>query len=213
MDNSAKETISFNPGETPIPKFHHLMLGAIGPRPIALASTIDREGRPNLSPFSFFNAFGANPPIVIFSPARRGKDNTTKHTYENVREVPEVVINAVTYGMVQKVSDSSWDYPKGVNEFEMVGFTMLPSELVKPFRVMESPVQMECKVLQVIETGYSNAAGNLVICEILRMHVDPAILDEKGRIDPQKIDLVGRMGGDFYSRASGSAIFELKKPE
>jgi len=205
--------LNFDPAETSIPKFHHLMLGAIAPRPIALASTIDKEGRPNLSPFSFFNAFGANPPIVVFSPSRRGIDNTTKNTYDNVKEVPEVVINAVTYDMVQQVSDSSADFPKGVNEFEMVGFTMEPSDLVKPFRVRESPVQFECKVLRVIETGMGNAAGNLVICEILRIHVDPVVMDENGRIDPHKIDLVGRLGGEFYVRASGAALFELAKPK
>ena len=207
-----KEYLRFDPKETSIPKFHHLMLGAIAPRPIAFASTIDKEGKPNLSPFSFFNTFGVNPPVVVFSPSRRGKDNTTKHTYENIKEVPEVVINAVSYEMVQKVSDSSAEFPKGVNEFEMVGFTMEPSELVKPYRVKESPVQFECKVLQVIETGFQNAAGNLVICEILCIHVNPDIMDEKGRIDPNKIDLVCRMGGDWYVRASGEAIFEVAKP-
>lgn len=205
--------LSYNPKETGIPVFHQVMLGAIAPRPIALVSTMDAEGHPNLSPFSFFNAFGANPPVVVFSPSRRGKDNTTKHTYQNVKEIPEVVINAVNYAMVQQVSDSSADFPKGVNEFDMVGFTMLPSELVRPFRVAESPVQMECKVLQVIETGFSNAAGNLVICEILRIHVNPEILDAKGRIDPHKIDLVGRLGGEYYVRASGSSLFEIAKPK
>ncbi len=205
--------LHFDPKETSIPKFHHLMLGAIAPRPIALASTIDKEGRPNLSPFSFYNAFGANPPILVFSPSRRGKDNTTKDTYDNIKEVPEVVINAVTYGMAQQVSDSSADFPKGVNEFEMVGFTMEPSDLVKPFRVRESPVQFECKVLQVIETGTGNAAGNLVICEILRIHISADVLDEQGRIDPDKIDLVGRLGGDNYVRASGSGLFRIAKPE
>ena len=213
MSSFPSEYLHFDPSDTSVPKFHHLMLGAIAPRPIAFASTIDKEGRPNLSPFSFFNAFGANPPIVVFSPSRRGVDNTTKHTYENIKEVPEVVINAVTYNMVQQVSDSSADFPRGVNEFEMVGFTMEPSDLVRPFRVKESPVQFECRVLQVIETGHENAAGNLVICEILRIHVNPEILDEKGRIDPNKTDLVGRMGGNYYVRASGSALFELAKPE
>jgi flavin reductase (DIM6/NTAB) family NADH-FMN oxidoreductase RutF len=212
MSSISQEYLHFDPKDTSIPKFHHLMLGAIAPRPIAFASTVDKEGSPNLSPFSFFNAFGANPPILVFSPSRRGVDNTTKHTYDNVKEVPEVVINAVTYGMVQKVSDSSADFPKGVNEFEMVGFTMEPSDLVRPFRVKESPVQFECKVLQVIETGSGNASGNLVICEILRIHVNPEVLDEKGRIDPHKIDLVGRLGGEFYVRASGSALFKLARP-
>ena len=212
MISASREYLHFDPKDTSIPKFHHLMLGAIAPRPIALASTIDKEGRPNLSPFSFYNAFGANPPILVFSPSRRGKDNTTKHTYDHSKEVPEVVINAVTYEMVKQVSDSSADFPKGVNEFAMVGFTMEPSDLIRPFRVKESPVHFECKVLQVIETGYENAAGNLVICEILRIHIKPEILDESGKIDPHKIDLVGRLGSDYYVRASGSAIFELPKP-
>jgi flavin reductase (DIM6/NTAB) family NADH-FMN oxidoreductase RutF len=208
-----KEYIHFDPKEISMPAFHRLMVGAVGPRPIAFASTIDPEGHPNLSPFSFFNIFGANPPVLIFSPSRKGRDNTTKNTYDNVKVVPEVVINVVTYAMVQKVSDSSAEFPKGVNEFEMVGFTMEPSQVVKPFRVKESPVQMECKVLQVIETGSGNAAGNLVICEILKMHVNPEILDEKGLIDPNKIDLVGRLGGDYYVRASGDAVFSVKKPD
>lgn len=212
MNKPPSEYLHFDPGETSVPDFHHLMLGAIAPRPIAFASTIDRAGRPNLSPFSFFNAFGANPPILIFSPSRRGVDNTTKHTYDNIKEVPEVVINAVSYEMVQKMSDSSADFPKGVNEFDMVGLTMQPSDLVKPFRVMESPVQFECKVIQVIETGLEHGAGNLVICEILRIHVNQQVLDEKGRIDPHKIDLVGRLGGEYYVRASGSALFKLAKP-
>ena len=212
MSSTENHFLHFDPGETSVPAFHHLMLGAIGPRPIAFASTIDDEGKPNLSPFSFFNAFGANPPIVIFSPSLRGKDSTTKHTYENVKKVPEVVINAVSFGMVRMMNETSADWPKDVNEFEAVGFTMLPSELVKPFRVKESPVQMECKVLQVIETGHGPAAGNLVICEILRIHVHERIMNEKGRIDPDKIDLVGRMGGDYYVRASGAALFELPKP-
>jgi flavin reductase (DIM6/NTAB) family NADH-FMN oxidoreductase RutF len=205
--------LHFDPKETPVPQFHKLMLGAVAPRPIALASSLDSQGRPNLSPFSFFNVFGANPPILIFSPARRGKDNTTKDTYENVKEVPEVVINMVSFAMAQQVSDASADFPKGVNEFEMVGLTMQPSELVKPFRVKESPAQFECKVLQVIETGYNNAAGNLVVCEILRMHINPDVLDEYGMIDPHKIDLVGRLGGEYYVRTNGEGLFELKKPD
>ena len=188
------------------------MQGAIGPRPIAFASTIDKEGNPNLAPFSFFNTFGTNPPILIFSPARRGKDNTTKDTYENVKEIAEVVINVVNFEMVDQVNDDSAEFPKGVNEFEKVGFTMQKSDLIRPFRVQESPVQFECKVLQVIETGTMHGAGNLVICEILKMHVNPDILDESGNIDPHKIDLVGRLGGNYYVRASGNAIFEVKKP-
>ncbi|MEI6886141.1 MAG: flavin reductase family protein [Bacteroidota bacterium] len=212
MDHKT-DYLRFDPKDLSIPKLQGLVQGAVGPRPIAFASTIDLLGRPNLSPFSFFNVFGMNPPLMIFSPSRKGRENTVKDTYLNVKEVPEVVINVVTYSMVQKVSDSSASFPRGVNEFEKVGFGMLPSELVKPFRVKESPVQFECRVLQVVETGTGGAAGNLVICEILRMHVDPGILDEKGRIDPHKADLVGRMGGNYYVRASGQALFEVAKPE
>jgi flavin reductase (DIM6/NTAB) family NADH-FMN oxidoreductase RutF len=207
-----KEFKHIDPKETSIPVFHGLMLGAVAPRPIALVSTVDREGRPNLAPFSFFNVFGANPPVMIFSPARRGRDNTTKNSYENVKEVPEAVINIVNFAMVDRVNKASARFPKGINEFEEVGFTMEPSDMVKPFRVKESPVQFECRVLQVIETGMQNAAGNLVICEVLRMHVDPAVLDENEKIDPVKIDLVGRMGGEYYVRANGDALFTLVKP-
>ncbi len=212
MEQKAKEYMAIDPKETTIQRFQSMIQGAVGPRPIAFASTIDKAGRPNLSPFSFFNIFGVNPPVLVFSPSRRGRDNTTKHTFENVREVPEVVVNVVTFEMAQRVSDSSADFPKGVNEFEMTGFTMQPSELVRPFRVKESPVQFECRVMQVIETGQGPGAGNLVICEILRMHVDPSVLNEKGMIDPDRIRLVGRLGGDFYTRAFGEALFEIPKP-
>ncbi|NOR87812.1 MAG: flavin reductase family protein [Bacteroidales bacterium] len=204
--------ITINPKESSIQEVHHALLGGIAPRPIALASTIDSDGNPNLSPFSFFNAFGANPPILIFSPARRGKDNTNKHTFFNIQEVKEVVINMVTFDMVQQVSLSSADYPKGVNEFEKAGFTMLPSETIKPFRVQESPVQFECKVQQVIETGQEGGAGNLVICEVTRIHIDEDILDKDGNINPDLADLVGRMGGNYYVRTSGEALFEIAKP-
>jgi flavin reductase (DIM6/NTAB) family NADH-FMN oxidoreductase RutF len=204
--------LSFTPKEKPIPELFGLMLDAIGPRPIAFASTVDENGTPNLAPFSFFNAFGANPPIVVFSPARRGRDNTTKHTFENVKIVPEVVINVVNYAIVQQVNLTSSDYKKGINEFVKAGFTQLEADLVKPFRVAESPVQMECKVLNIIETGTEGAAGNLVICEVLKFHYKKEILNEKGQVDPDKIDLVGRMGRDFYVRASGNAVFTLGKP-
>jgi len=213
MEKENKEYLHFDPKDLSIPKLQGLVQGAVAPRPIAFASTIDLQGRPNLSPFSFFNVFGMNPPLLIFSPSRRGRENTVKDTYLNVKEVPEVVINVVSYSMVQKVSDSSANFPRGVNEFEKTGFGMLPSDLVKPFRVKESPVQFECKVLQVIETGNQGSAGNLVLCEIIRMHIDPSIMDEQGRIDPHKIDLVGRMGRDYYVRASGAAVFEVPKPE
>lgn len=204
--------LRIDPSETPHSKTHKYLLGAVAPRPIAFASTVDSLGNHNLSPFSFFNAFGVNPTTLIFSPSRRGRDNTTKHTYQNLKEVPEVVINVVTYNMVEQMSLASTEYPKGVNEFIKSGFTPLQSEMVKPHRVKESPVQFECKVRQIIETGDQGGAGNLVICEILMIHVDESILNEQGDIDPHKIDLVGRLGGDFYCRASGDAVFTVKKP-
>lgn len=201
-----------DPKELSIPELHGFLVGAIGPRPVAFASTIDAEGRPNLSPFSFFNVFGANPPLLIFSPARRGRDNTTKHSYHNVKAVPEVVINVVTYAMVQQTSLASTEYAEGVNEFVKAGFTPIPSDVVRPFRVKESPVQFECRVQQVIETGMGGGAGNLVLCEVVRIHVDEDLLDERGKINQRKIDLVGRMGGNFYCRAHGDALFELAQP-
>lgn len=202
----------FDPTKLSIPELHGYLVGAVGPRPVAFASTIDADGKPNLSPFSFFNVFGANPPLMIFSPARRGRDNTTKHSYHNVKAVPEVVINVVTYSMVQQTSLASTEYPEGVNEFIKAGFTPIPSEKVRPFRVKESPVQFECVVKQVIETGTGGGAGNLVLCEVVMIHVDEDVLDERGKIDQRKIDLVGRMGGNFYARAHGDALFELAQP-
>lgn len=203
---------TINPKELKTSLLHSYMLSAIAPRPIALASTIDLEGNPNLSPFSFFNAFGSNPPLVVFSPARRVRDNTTKHTLQNVYEVKEVVINVVNFAMVQQTSLSSTEYQKGVNEFVKAGFTPVESELIKPFRVKESPVQMECKVLNVIETGHEGGAANLVVCEILLMHINDDVLTEDKKIDQHKIDLVARMGFDWYCRASGNALFEVPKP-
>lgn len=204
--------LTINPKEVSVPKMHGYLLGAIAPRPIAFASTIDNAGNVNLSPFSFFNVFGANPPILIFSPARRGRDNTTKHSYENVLEVPEVVINIVNYPMVQQMSLASTEYPKGVNEFVKSGLTPVASTLVKPPRVAESPAAFECKVLQVIPTGEGGAAGNLVICEVVLAHIKEEILDDDGRIDPVKLDAVARMGGDWYCRANGDALFKVPKP-
>jgi len=204
--------LTVNPKEIPFGKMHGYLLGAITPRPIAFASTVDKHGNVNLSPFSFFNCFGANPPILVFSPARRGRDNTVKHTYENVLEVPEVVINIVNYAMVQQASLASTEYPRGVNEFVKAGFTEAPSQMIKPPRVKESPVSMECKVLQVIPTGDGPAAGNLVICEVLLMHIDEKILGTDGRIDPRKLDVVARLGSDFYCRVQGDSIFEVPKP-
>lgn len=203
--------LSIDPKDIATSKLHQYLLGAVGPRPIAFASTMDSEGRPNLSPFSFFNVFGSNPPTLIFSPARRGRDNTVKHTYNNAKATMEVVINVVNYDMVQQVSLSSTEYAEGINEFEKAGFTMLKSEVVKPFRVAESPVQFECKINEIVELGREGGAGNLVICEVLKMHIQEEILDEKGYIDQHKIDLVARMGGNWYSRAS-PGMFEVPKP-
>lgn len=201
-----------NPKEIPTSKLHGYLLGAVAPRPIAFASTMDKDGNPNLAPFSFFNVFGSNPPIAIFSPARKGKDNTTKNTYENIIETMEVVINVVNYNMVHQASLASAEYPKGENEFIKAGFTPEKSEMIKPFRVKESPVQMECKVRQVIPLGNKAGSGNLVIAEILLIHINESILDKDGNIDPHGIDLVARMGRDFYCRASGNSVFEVEKP-
>lgn len=193
-------------------KFHGYLLSAVVPRPIAFASTIDPDGNINLSPFSFFNCFSSHPPILVFSPSRRGRDSSTKHTYDNVKALPEVVINMVSYDMVEQSSLSSCEFPKGVNEFRKAGFTEVRSEKVKPPRVGEARVSFECKVNQVIELGTVGAAGNLVICEIVLMHVKEEILDEKGRIDPLKLDAVARMGGDSYLRMSADTIFTVPKP-
>ena len=204
--------MTIDPKELTIPRLHSYLQGAVVPRPIALASTVDAVGNVNLSPFSFFNVFSTNPPILVFSPSRRGRDNTTKHTYENVKVVPEVVIHIVTYAMVEQVSLASCEYPRGVNEFIKAGLTAVPSDRVKPPRVAESPVAFECKVNQVIELGSAGAAGNLVICEVLRMHIRESILDAEGRIDPFKLDAVARMGADYYLRAQGENIFTVPKP-
>ena len=185
---------------------------AIAPRPICFASTIDAEGQVNLSPFSFFNMFSTNPPICIFSPARRVRDNTTKHSLENVLEVPECVINIVDYSMVQQMSLASTEYAKGVNEFEKAGFTMLTSDLVKPPRVAEAPVQLECLIKQVIPLGENNGAGNLILAEIKRIHIKESILDQDGKIDQEKIDLVARLGGDWYCRVTADSLFKVPKP-
>lgn len=185
---------------------------AIAPRPICFASTIDKEGNVNLSPFSFFNLFSYNPPMVVFSPVKRGRDNTIKHTLENILEVPEVAINIVTYDMVQQVSLSSCDFPKGTDEFVKAGFSKAPSQLIKPPRVKESPVQFECRVMEVKPLGDKGGAGNLVIAEILLIHMDENILNEAGKIDQRKLDLVARLGGNWYSRANASTIFEVEKP-
>lgn len=204
--------LTLDPAELETPVLHSYLLSAVAPRPIAFASTVDEDGNPNLSPFSFFNVFSANPPIAIFSPARRVRNNTTKHTLENAKATKEVVINVVNYDIVQQMSLSSTEYGDGVNEFEKAGLTPVASDVVKPFRVKESPVQLECKVREVVELGNEGGAGNLVICEVLRVHVSEEVLDNNGKIDTQKIDLVARMGGDWYCRAHGDALFEVAKP-
>jgi flavin reductase (DIM6/NTAB) family NADH-FMN oxidoreductase RutF len=185
---------------------------AIAPRPICFASTIDLEGNVNLSPFSFFNLFSMNPPICIFSPSRRVRDNTTKHTLENIKQVPECVINIVNYDMVQQASLASCDYPKGTNEFIKAGFTALPSELVKPPRVAESPIQLECIVQEVITLGESAGAGNLVLALIKKIHISEAVMDSQHNIDQAKLDLVARLGGDWYARITEENLFKVEKP-
>jgi flavin reductase (DIM6/NTAB) family NADH-FMN oxidoreductase RutF len=183
----------------------------VAPRPIAFASTIDAQGRPNLSPFSYFNVFSSNPPILVFSPARRVRDNTNKHTLENVQEVKEVVINVVNYDLVHQMSLSSTEYDKGVNEFEKAGLTMLPSDEVKPFRVAEAPVQFECKVNDIISLGTEGGAGNMIICEVVKFHIADEVLNEDLTINQEALDLVARAGGNYYSRAK-SGFFEIPKP-
>ncbi|RCL71514.1 MAG: flavin reductase family protein [Flavobacteriales bacterium] len=204
--------LSINPKEIEIPKLHRYLLGSVGPRPIAFASTIDSKGNINLAPFSFFNVFSANPPIMIFSPARSGRTNQSKDTYNNVKEVPEVVINVVTHDMVHQMSLASSPYDSDVSEFEKSGFTSLESDMITPPRVKESPVQFECKVNEIIELGDQGGAGNLVICEVVRIHVMESLLDENQMIDQHKIDLISRMGGNWYCRADKNSMFEIQKP-
>ncbi len=203
--------ISFSPEELTTAHLQGYLLSAVAPRPIAFASTINAKGEPNLSPFSFFNVFSANPPILIFSPARRVSNNTTKHTLNNVTEVKEVVINVVNYAIVQQMSLSSTDYPEGVNEFEKAGLTMVKSDLVKPFRVKESPIQLECKVNEIINLGTEGGAGNLVICEVVKFHISETVLNADQSINQHALDLVARAGGSYYSRAK-TGFFEIPKP-
>jgi flavin reductase (DIM6/NTAB) family NADH-FMN oxidoreductase RutF len=204
--------LSLDPKELTVQRLHQLLLGAIGPRPIAFASTLDQEGNANLAPFSFFNVFSANPPILVFSPARSGRTGQSKDTFNNAKAVPEVVINVVNYNMVHQMSLASSPYAPGVDEFVKAGFTALASQKVAPFRVAEAPVQFECKVQQIIELGQEGGAGNLIICEVVQMHIHQDLLNENGLIDQHKIDLVARMGGDWYCRANTESMFEIKKP-
>lgn len=203
--------LSILPQEVSTGKLHGYLLSAVSPRPIAFASTVDDLGNVNLSPFSFFNVFSANPPILVFSPARRVRDNTTKHTLENILITKEVVINIVNYDMVQQMSLSSTEYPAGVNEFLKSGLTEVTSDIVKPPRVQEAPVQFECKVNDVIALGNQGGAGNLIIAEVVKLHIKETILDADGKIDANKIDAVARMGGNWYNR-SREGMFEVIKP-
>ncbi len=202
---------SFEPKNCSIPQLQRLLSSSVAPRPIALASTISSGGQPNLSPFSFFNVFSTNPPILIFSPARRVRDNSTKHTLQNVEQVKEVVINVVSYDIIQQMSLSSTEYEKNINEFKKAGLKMLKSDIVKPFRVAESPVQMECKVNDIIPLGTQNGAGNLVICQVLKIHICDRVLDDSNEIDQEKLDLVARGGGSYYIRAR-EGFLEIPKP-
>ncbi|NBC57771.1 MAG: flavin reductase family protein [Bacteroidetes bacterium] len=202
---------SFKPKDLETRKLHGLLLGAVGPRPIAFASTISKNGVPNLSPYSFFNVFSSNPPVMIFSPSRRVRDNTTKHTLRNCEETKEVVINIVNYAIVQQMSLSSTEYPDEVNEFEKSGLTMLDSDIVKPYRVKESPVQFECKVNEIVQLGKEGGAGNLIISEVVKLHISESVLDQNDTIDQYEIDQVARMGGSWYSRAN-RGMFEVPKP-
>ena len=204
--------LTINPKDIPVPKLHHYLLGSIGPRPICFASTVDSNGVGNIAPFSFFNVFSANPPIAIFSPARSGRTNTTKDTYNNVKQVPEVVINVVNYSIVHQMSLASSPYPPEISEFDKSGLTPVPSELVRPFRIKESPVQLECKVVEVKELGNEGGAGNLIICEIIKLHISEDVLNEDQMVDQKKIDLVARMGGNWYCRADQNSMFEIEKP-
>ncbi len=204
--------LSLNPKELTVQVVQKYLQNAIAPRPICFASTISKSGEVNLAPFSFFNIFSSNPPIAVFSPAYSGRTGAPKDTLLNVLEVPECVINVVNYNMVYQMSLASSPFAKGINEFEKAGFTQVPSDLIQPPRVKESPVQFECKVIEVKELGKLGGAGNLIICEIIKIHIDEAVLNADKQIDTNKIDLVARMGDNWYCRASGQALFEVEKP-
>ncbi|MBP6828084.1 MAG: flavin reductase family protein [Saprospiraceae bacterium] len=203
--------LKIDPTQIATKDLHQYILGAVAPRPIAFASTLSADGVPNLAPYSFFNAFSSNPPILIFSSNRRVSNNTTKDTLKNVEDTGEVVINVVSHSIVRQMAVASIEYGPEVNEFEKAGFTPLASERVKPFRVAESPVQMECRVEKILPLGEKGGAGNLIICNIVLMHIAEHVLNDKGRIDPHKIDLMGRMGRLYYVRASGAAIEEIEQ--
>ncbi len=201
--------LTIDPGKTPTKDLHQFLLGCVAPRPIAFASTIDEEGNANLAPYSFFNCFSSNPPILVFSSNRRVADNSTKDTLHNVRKTGEVVINVVNYNIVRQMALASVSFPTKISEFEKTGLTPIPSDLVKPFRVKESPAHLECRVKDIITLGEGGGAGHLIICDVLRMHIDENVIDDRNRIDPHKIDLMGRMGRAYYVRASGPAIHTI----
>ncbi len=203
---------SIDPTAVSVAELHGYLLSTVAPRPIAFASTIDSLGRRNLAPFSYFNVFSANPPVLIFSPARRGRDGSTKHTLENVKQVPEVVINMVNYDLVHQCSLASTEYPEGVDEFVKAGLTPVASETVKPYRVAESPVQFECVVNEVVSLGSGGGAGNLVMAEVRRIHLAESVFNANGQVDPLLLDLVGRCGGNYYVRANQASMFEVAKP-
>ena len=204
--------LTIDPNEIETKFLHQYLIGSVGPRPICFASTVDRDGKPNLAPFSFFNVFSANPPILVFAPNNSGRTGEPKHTFLNAKAVPEVVINVVTAEMVEQMNVAAAPWDQGVDEFEKAGFTPVESDLVKPFRVAESPSQIECKVLEIKEMGTGGGAGNLVICEVLRIHIKDDVLTEDQKIDQTKMNLVGRLGGSWYSRTDKSALFELAQP-
>ena len=207
-----KNIKSIDPISLETKELHKILLSSIAPRPIAFASTIDSNGNVNLSPFSYFNVFSSNPPILIFSPSRRVRDNTTKHTLENAMETKEVVINVVNFPIVEQMSKSSIEYEKGVNEFIETGLTQVKSMLVKPPRVLESPISFECKVQDIVSLGECGGAGQLIIAKVVQIHIDKKFIDKNGDIDSEKLDLVARMGGDWYTRATKESMFKIPKP-
>ena len=207
-----KNIKSIDPISLQTKELHKILLSSIAPRPIAFASTVDSIGNVNLSPFSYFNVFSSNPPILIFSPSRRVRDNTTKHTLENAMETKEVVINVVNFPIVEQMSKSSIEYEKGVNEFIETGLTQVESLLVKPPRVLESPISFECKVQDIVSLGESGGAGQLIIAKVVQIHIDKKFLDKNGDIDSEKLDLVARMGGDWYTRSTKESMFKIPKP-
>jgi flavin reductase (DIM6/NTAB) family NADH-FMN oxidoreductase RutF len=207
-----KNIKSIDPINLEVKELHKILLSSVAPRPIAFASTVDSNGNVNLSPFSYFNVFSSNPPILIFSPSRRVRDNTTKHTLENAKQTKEVVINVVNFPIVEQMSKSSIEYEKGVNEFIETGLTQVKSVLVKPPRVLESPISFECNVQEIVSLGESGGAGQLIIAKVVQIHINKKFLDKNGDIDSEKLDLVARMGGDWYTRSTKESMFKIPKP-